>query len=155
MKVSVKKKQKKLIKNVASRKFKTVRAAAIDAGYSPQATDSTIARAVESAHRTYLNALEEAGATDKKSARVISEAMDAERSVSVEDFTEDAKSPRGGQAYTTVTEPDHPTRLKANEQFLKVKKIMGSDESEGGQKNQLIIVMGHDGKKAILGEEII
>jgi hypothetical protein len=114
-----KKMQKKLIENVASKKFKTVKAAALAAGYSP---NTDISKAVMSAQRAYLNALEKAGATDKKSARVIAEAMDAKitRMVAVE-------GKKGERE--VVTEEDHYARLKANEQYLKVKRLLDPEET--------------------------
>lgn len=116
-------KQKRLLKNVASRKFKTVRAAAIDAGYSRQATDGSLTKAIQSAHRNYLNALIEAGATDEKSARVISEGMDAE-------FV----------TKSGVVLKNHKIRLDANEQYLKVKRLLESEEFEKQQQNTTVIV---------------
>lgn len=103
----------------------------------------------------YLKALEKAGATDKKSARVVSEAMDAEKTVSVEDFTDDEEADeqfkKKGRTFREVTEPDHPTRLKANEQYLKIKRLIGQTEGEDpGAKQQLIIIIGEKG----LGEII-
>lgn len=106
---------------------------------------------VRSALENYLTVLEKAGATDKKSARVISEAMDAERTVSVMDETEDAKP--GSRA--NVTEPDHAIRLKANEQYLKIKKLIGqSDDAAGTKDNPVQIVIMNYGENPNSGASV-
>lgn len=109
-------------------------AAARELGVSPQAIQKQVNEnpLVRTALEDYLQVLQEAGVDDKKSARVISEAMDAERTVSVEDNTEDSVGPKGQQHYTNITEPDHMARLKANDQYLKIKRLL-SDKSNGSE----------------------
>lgn len=78
--------------------------------------------------KQYQAELEKAGATMKKSARVISEAMDANRKVGL----------GHGDDFTIEEEPDHHARLKANEQFLKVHKIVGDAEKTAPEGHQHI-----------------
>ncbi len=138
-------KAKKLVKTLIKHDLNKS-AAARDLGVSPQAVQDQVDKnpLVRTALEEYQKALEDAGATFSKSARVISEGMDAERTVSVEDFTADAdEEERKGKSYRDVTEPDHHARLKANDQFLKVHAILsnkGKDVPEGG--NHLHLHLG-------------
>ena len=113
------KRQKKIMTEISSGKHKTARAAiAAATGRKPaKILNREIERTIRSVHDSYLKALARAGATDRKSARVISEAMDA-------------------QAYTMTGMPyaNHKVRLNANEQYLKVKRLM---EPEGDGKDRL------------------
>lgn len=84
---------------------------------------------VRSGLEDYLAELKAAGADDKKSARVISEAMDAEHTISVEDDREESNTRKGPKPYVKITEPDHMARLKANDQYLKVKRLLGDSKS--------------------------
>lgn len=117
--------------------------AARNAGYAiprVSATNNMKKRAVIDALSAYLLSLKREGATDARSARVISEAMSAEKEI-VSDEGE-----------IVATRPDHVTRLKANDQYLRIKKLIGSNEEDQniGQKNQLIIVIGDKGLDEII-----
>lgn len=70
-------------------------------------------------------ALKKADVTVHKYARVIAEAMDAERTIAVEDNTEEAE--KGD--FIKITEPDHAIRLKAADSFVKAVGIATDDKS--------------------------
>lgn len=147
-KIKAKKLVKTLIKHGASQS-KTAR----ELGMSQQAVYDQVKNnpLVKSGLEAYLEALEKAGANDAASATVIAEGMKAEKTVSVEDNRSDSEGTRGGQAYTKITEPDHNARLKANEQYLKVKKLLDNGKDVGDDnRTQLVIVMGERGKDALL-----
>jgi predicted DNA-binding protein YlxM (UPF0122 family) len=100
-------------------------AAAEELGVTRQAVQKQVAEnpLVRSALQKYQEKMEAAGLNDEKSIKVISDAMEAEREVVSE------------EGEIVATRPDHGVRLKANEQFLKVKKLL-SDSSPtiaGGQ----------------------
>lgn len=136
-------------------------ATARELGITPQAVHHQLKEnpIVKTAIEKYEEALERAGANDDKSARVISEAMDAEKTVSVEDFTggeDDAAEAeeqfkKNGKTYRSITEPDHTARLKANDQYIKVKKLI-APEKPGSQENHLHLHMGDKKTHEILTE---
>lgn len=122
------KRQSKLIENLKANKHKTLTAAAKDAGYSPSTPHSLIERSIRGVLGKYLKALQKAGATDRKSARVISEGMDAVR------------EHRSISGQLVDTSPDHQTRIKANDQYLKVKRLLESEEQGSGPVNVSVTV---------------
>lgn len=125
----VTKRQAKLIKNIKAKKHKTLAEAAKDAGYAANTPHKSIERSVRSVLGKYLRALEKAGATDAKSARVISEAMDATTQ----------KGVGYGDDFTIVEEVDHYARLKANDQYQKVKRLLGVEEAEDKLPPQIVV----------------
>lgn len=108
--------QKKFVSNIKNKKCKTLSAAARDAGYSKNTPNKMLEQTVRSVLGKYLQALEDAGATDELSAKVIVQGMKAERKIVLKGGE--------GEPVELMAEPDHATRLKANEQFLKVKKLL-------------------------------
>ena len=92
---------------------------------------------VESLRRTIPN---------KRSIKVISEAMEAEtvKSVRVE----------GGEfgEREEVTEPDHYARLKANEQFLKITRLLGDDSDKKAAEQHLHLHLGDKKTSDLLAE---
>lgn len=90
-----------------------------DLGVSPQAIQNQLDRNpyVKNLLQKFYEKLDKAGATDEKSARVISEAMDAEKEV----FNDDGQ--------IVGTSKDHATRLKANDQLLKLKRYIGDTDT--------------------------
>ena len=103
-------------------------ATAKEVGITRQAVKDRIKKdpIVKSAWEKYIASLKRIGATDTKSARVLSEAMDA---VTIRFFTgKDGKR-------VEIREPDHMTRLKAVEQYLKIMRLIGLPSKEE-QKQQ-------------------
>jgi len=88
---------------------------------------------VINALKSYLRSLEIGGVNDKKSVRVISEAMDAKKVVYVESDSE------GGKDREEIE--DHAIRLKANEQYLRLKKLIGNAEDQQQQEDKIQIVI--------------
>lgn len=121
----MKERHKKIMTEISSGKHKTARAAiAAATGKRPgQITNKQIERTIKSVHGAYLKALAKAGVTDEKSARVISEAMDA-------------------QSYTMTGIPysNHKIRLDANEQYLKVKRLMEPEDQANAPVNVSVTV---------------
>lgn len=100
------------------------------AGYSspPQSANENLKKPnVRNALKLYLRALEAVGVDDDKSARVISEAMDAKKIHGTDEYF--------------IEIDDHPTRLKANEQYLKLKRLIGYDEDEEKNKERPIQIL--------------
>lgn len=117
----------KVVKSLISNDLNQA-AAARELGVTQQAVANHVKDnpLVRSALQKYHDALEKAGATDEKSARVISEAMDAMRKVGL----------GHGEDFTVEQEEDHHARLKANDQYLKVKKLLADSAPpapSGGQ----------------------
>lgn len=128
-------KAKKLIKTLQANEM-DISETAKDLEITPQGVRDQIRNNphVRSGLQSMLDALEKAGANDEKAARVINEAMDAEKATSVEDFTDDdteedrQKEEKKGRSFRTIYEPDHAIRLKANEQYAKIKRLIGEDD---------------------------
>lgn len=110
------KRQTKLVANLKNGKHKTLSIAAKSAGYKNTQTN-LIERSVRSVLGKYLQALEDAGATDEKSARVISQGMDAVRKI------------RNIAGVVVEEMPDHKMRLTANEQFMKAKRLLEPEDN--------------------------
>jgi predicted transcriptional regulator len=115
----------------------SVTEAAKELGISKQAVSKHVNHNPEviAGIKPMLDALFAAGATEEKYARVISEGMDAERTTGI----------KGKQ----ITEPDHNARLKAGEQFAKLKKYISSDEDKV-VNNKLIVIIGEKGLDEII-----
>lgn len=121
------KRQEKLIENIKAKKHQTLTQAAKDAGYAAGTPHKALERTVRSVLGKYLKALERAGATDKKSARVIAEGMDAMRQV------------RNMAGHIVDETPDHKLRLSANEQYLKVKRLLDAEEKGDAAPANIIL----------------
>lgn len=78
--------------------------------------------AVKSAWKKFVETLEREGGTNRKIARTIVAALDAETTKSVR---VDGGEPGEREE---VTEPDHYARLKATDQCLKIKRLILTDE---------------------------
>lgn len=122
---------KKVVKSLKKNGF-NLSGAARDLGMTPQAVTKRAKKdpLIKSALNSYLGELRKAGATDQKSARVISEAMDA-------------KAKRGvghGEDFTIVEEDDHYARLKANDQYLKIKRLLEPEEKGNAPVNISVTV---------------
>lgn len=80
--------------------------------------------------RGFLNALEIEGVTDRKSANVLSEAMNAVRVVNGKKI------------------PDHKIRLQANETYIKLRRLIippaRTDIEDASSKSSVVIVLGGD-----------
>lgn len=133
-------KQAKFVEAIKKNPTIPIQKAAAIAGYSkaPQSANENLKKPnVRNALKQYLQALERAGVNDDKSARVISEAMDAKTTKLVKVV--------GGEdgEREMITEEDHTARLKANDQYLKVKRLVGYDDEEDDLKDnpvQILIV---------------
>lgn len=108
-------KAKKVIKSLQNNNM-DVSESAKDLEITPQGVRKHIRENpyVKNGLQSMLDALENAGATDEKHARVINEAMDAK----------------------TGEEADHGIRLKAAEQRAKLKRLIGEDDGRGQDKPQ-------------------
>lgn len=142
-------KQERLVQAVLDPSVKTLAEAGEQAGYHDRQgafhalQSATVQNALQAA-------LEKAGFDEKLSARILRDAADAEKTVSVEDHGE-AAAPG---SRVPVTEPDHNIRLKANEQFLKIKKYIGNghDNGNGKQEQHLHFHFGDTNTNELLGE---
>jgi predicted DNA-binding protein YlxM (UPF0122 family) len=124
-------------------------AAAKKLGITRQAVRDRIKKnpLVRTALERYMQTLEKSGVTDEKSARVISEAMDAT-------ITKMVKVAGGDDGEREiVTEDDHYARLKANEQYLKLKRLLSDNKTDPAKPEQhLHIHMGDKATNEILAE---
>lgn len=101
---------------------------------------------------SYLQVLEEAGVNDTVSAKVIADAMVAEKTISVEDDREGSQTKRGPKPYIKITEEDHAIRLKANEQYIKIKRLIGPTEDEKMPEQHLHIHLGDKKSNELIAE---
>jgi DNA-binding XRE family transcriptional regulator len=114
-------------------------AAARELGVSPQTICEQVKEnpIIKTAIEKYVEKMEAEGLDDDKSIRVISEAMEAKKTTAL------------GEDY--ATEPDHAIRLKANEQYIKIKKLVAPDKP-GTQENHLHLHLGDRKTNEILTE---
>lgn len=111
-------KAKKVLKSLKDNDMNLAEAAK-DLGVTTDAVQKQIDRNpfVRSGLQSMLDALEAAGVNDAKAARVVSEAMDAKK---------EQTNSLTGEVVSSA--PDHTIRLKANEQYLKLKRLIGDDD---------------------------
>lgn len=82
---------------------------------------------VRSEWQKFLVTLEKEGGTNKKIAKTIVAALDAETT----------KVVGQGEDREEVTEPDHYARLKATDQCLKIKRLISPDEDKKNSEQHL------------------
>ncbi len=99
-------------------------AAAKELGISRQAIHKQMNKNpyVKKALEAYCESLEKAGVNDERSVRVILEAMKATKTVWID-----------GPSRTEVQVPDHAIRLKANDQYLRIKGFINGNSSKTSQ----------------------
>lgn len=137
----------KLVKSLISNDLSQAETAR-ELGVTQQAIHNQIVNnpIVRTALQAYQEELEKAGATDIASAKVIADAMQAERTVAVEDYTEEEESDdqfnKKGKIFRHITEADHAIRLKANEQYLKVKKLLSDSTPAPAGGNHIHFHLG-------------
>lgn len=134
-------KRRKLVKLLTATPEMRLSDAARASGLSPQGVQQALAtEAVQNALGPFYKALEDAGATDTKAARVISDAMDAARigKAMAEDGT-----------LTIAAVPDHKTRLKGAELYSKVKRYMAPEKDDDGEPTRPVQIVMNGGTIAL------